>query len=221
MPLIPQPRQSRRCGGSCAAISSYSSCQCVGPFERATCTAVTLYSGQFVAQSEYSVVIDVGLRVRMMERRVDDARRHTLGYECAQRRFRRHGLRASPNRRRECRAVRRRADAFPTGLPRATATLSVRLRLGADIVLRQDAAGGEQEWEARTGTFRRSATYSVMTNLPLPRTKPLMCMTGVPSGAFSLHGHCIEPSSSSRLNETPAKVGVRWAISSMICEGWL
>src|SRR5215813_12346063 len=31
--------------------SSYSCCQRVGPFEGETCTAVTLYSGQFVAQS--------------------------------------------------------------------------------------------------------------------------------------------------------------------------
>ena len=38
------------------ACSSYSSCHSVGPFEGETCTAVTLYSGQLVAQSEYSVV---------------------------------------------------------------------------------------------------------------------------------------------------------------------
>src|SRR5262249_4545543 len=38
------------------ACSLYSSCQSVGPLEGLTCTAVTLYSGQFVAQSEYSVV---------------------------------------------------------------------------------------------------------------------------------------------------------------------
>jgi len=35
------------------------------------------------------------------------------------------------------------------------------------------------------------ATYSVMTNLPLPRTKPSICITGVPSGAAALHGHWI------------------------------
>ena len=71
----------------------------------------------------------------------------------------------------------------------------------------------------RGPTFSSVATYSVIRNLPLPRTKPPMCMTGVPSGAFSLHGHWIEPSSSSRLNETPAKVGVSRAISSMISDG--
>ena len=50
----------------------------------------------------------------------------------------------------------------------------------------------------KRGPVRSSVgTYSVITNLPLPRTKPSMCMTGVPSGAFSLHGHCTEPSSSS------------------------
>src|SRR5262245_14743997 len=37
--------------------SSYCSCHSVGPFDGAICTAVTLYSGQFVAQSEKSVVI--------------------------------------------------------------------------------------------------------------------------------------------------------------------
>ena len=37
--------------------SSYSCCQSVGPLEGAICTAVTLYSGQFVAQSEKSVVM--------------------------------------------------------------------------------------------------------------------------------------------------------------------
>ena len=46
-----------------------------------------------------------------------------------------------------------------------------------------------------------------------------MCMTGVPSGALSLHGHWIEPSSSMRSNDTPANVGVSRAISSMISEG--
>jgi hypothetical protein len=34
------------------ANSSYFSCHSVGPFDGATCTAVTLYSGQLVAQSE-------------------------------------------------------------------------------------------------------------------------------------------------------------------------
>ena len=34
-------------------------------------------------------------------------------------------------------------------------------------------------------------------NLPLPRTKPSICMIGVPSGAFSLQGHWTEPTSSS------------------------
>ena len=40
-----------------SAISRYCSCHSVGPFDGETCTAVTLYSGQFVAQSELSVVI--------------------------------------------------------------------------------------------------------------------------------------------------------------------
>ena len=36
--------------------SSYSSCHSDGPLDGMTCTAVTLYSGQLVAQSENSVV---------------------------------------------------------------------------------------------------------------------------------------------------------------------
>jgi hypothetical protein len=51
---------------------------------------------------------------------------------------------------------------------------------------------------------------------PLPRTKPSTCMIGVPSGAASLHGHCTLPTSSSLAWDTPAKVGVVRAISSMI-----
>src|SRR6056300_1036967 len=38
--------------GDCAAWALYCSCQSVGPFDGLTCTAVTLYSGQLVAQSE-------------------------------------------------------------------------------------------------------------------------------------------------------------------------
>ena len=44
-------------------------------------------------------------------------------------------------------------------------------------------------------------------------------MVGVPCGAASVTGHCIEPSASSRSNDTPANVGVVEAISSMICDG--
>ena len=41
---------------ACRESSSYSSCHSEGPFEGMTCTAVTFYSGQLVAQSENSVV---------------------------------------------------------------------------------------------------------------------------------------------------------------------
>jgi len=41
-------------------------------------------------------------------------------------------------------------------------------------------------------------------------------MIGVPRGAASLHGHWTLPSASSFANETPAKVGVVLAISSVI-----
>ncbi len=68
--------------------------------------------------------------------------------------------------------------------------------------------------------FVRSSvgTKGVATKWPLPRTNEPMCMIGVPSGAFSLHGHWTLPTLSRRSNETPAKVGVVAAISSMICE---
>jgi len=57
--------------------SSYSSCHSDGPLDGAICTAVTLYSGQFVAQSETSVVVH--LCARVVEGRVDHARRHAIG----------------------------------------------------------------------------------------------------------------------------------------------
>ena len=55
-------------------------------------------------------------------------------------------------------------------------------------------------------------------SLPLPRTNPPTCMIGVPVDSLSKTGHCIEPTSSSRANETPANVGVVAATSSMISE---
>ncbi len=77
---------------------------------------------------------------------------------------------------------------------------------------------------SKSGYFRvlRSSvgTYSVMTKRPLPRTNSSTCMTGVPSGALSLHGHWMLPSRSIFSKVTPWKVGVRRAISSMICDGW-
>ena len=47
------------------------------------------------------------------------------------------------------------------------------------------------------------------------------CMMGVPLGVSSLHGHWMLPSCSKRSYDTPLKVGVRRAISSIISEGWL
>ena len=61
----------------------------------------------------------------------------------------------------------------------------------------------------------------VIMKLPLPRTNPPMCITGVPSGALSLQGHWMLPSSSILSKLTPVKVGVSRAISSMISDGWL
>ena len=139
---------------------------------------------------------DIGLRVRVMEGGVDHARRDAVGDQRAQR-----GLAGAAG---ELDPVAV-ADAALLGVvgmdfePVLLVPDHIRgaPRLRADIVLAQDAA----RWSAAAGSAgrssRRSATYSVMTNLPLPRTKPSICMTGVPSGAFSLHGHCTEPSSSS------------------------
>jgi hypothetical protein len=45
----------------------------------------------------------------------------------------------------------------------------------------------------RGPVFSSVATYSVRMNLPLPRTKPSMCISGVPSGALSLQGHWTDP----------------------------
>jgi len=63
-------------------------------------------------------------------------------------------------------------------------------------------------------------TYSVGQNLPLPRTNCSTCMVGVPSGAWSLHGHWMLPSRAIFSKLTPVKVGVSRAISSMISLGW-
>ena len=43
-------------------------------------------------------------------------------------------------------------------------------------------------------------------------------MIGAPSGYSAFTGHCSEPAASSRAKLTPAKVGVRRAISSMISD---
>ena len=53
-----------------------------------TCTAVTLYSGQLVAQSEKIRGDHVHLRRRVVERRIHHARRHALGDLGFQRRSR-------------------------------------------------------------------------------------------------------------------------------------
>jgi hypothetical protein len=73
----------------------------------------------------------------------------------------------------------------------------------------------------KRGPVRSSVgTYSVRMNLPLPRTKPSMCMTGVPSGRLVAgpldRAHFVE------LLVADAGEGRRQrAISSMISEGWV
>ena len=59
LPIRPRLfRRDQRLGDRrvCRVSSSYSSCHSDGPLDGMTCTAVTLYSGQLVAQSENSVV---------------------------------------------------------------------------------------------------------------------------------------------------------------------
>ena len=134
------------------ASSSYFSCHSVGPFEGVTCTAVTLYSGTIGGPVRIVGGDDVGLRGRMMERRVDHARRHALGDQRAQR-----GL-AGAARELHPIAV---ADAALFGIVRmdfqpvllVPEHVGGAARLCADIILAEDAAGGEQQREARAGLF--------------------------------------------------------------------
>mgnify|MGYP003694033359 CR=1 FL=1 len=69
---------------------------------------------------------DVGLRVRVMERGVDHARRHAIGDHRAQGGFAGAARRAAPSRRRVRRAARRHADGSPAGPRSCQTTLSVR-----------------------------------------------------------------------------------------------
>ena len=132
------------------ASALYSFCQSVGPLDGPTCTAVTLYSGQLVAQSEKSVVMTLACVFGMVEGRVDDARRHALGDQRPQRRLAGAALDAHPV------AV---ADAALLGVVRVDLQPVLLVpddilgapRLRADIVLAEDAAGGEQQREARAG----------------------------------------------------------------------
>src|SRR5580704_17550279 len=94
----------------------------------------------------------VRLRVRVMECRIDHARRYSIGYVDAQRCF------ASAARELDPIAI---ANAALFGVMRVhleqVFLVPERIigapRLRADVILRQDTAGGEQEWEARPGFF--------------------------------------------------------------------
>ena len=136
--------------------SSHSSCHSDGRLEGVTCTAVTLYSGQLVAQSEFSVVMTLapligkwkvvcttpgGTRSLILTRKVvPPARLVTRGQ----------------------RAV---LDAAHLGI--ASMHLEDVLlvpddvfgapRLRADVVLAEDAAGGEDEREVASWSAPASA----------------------------------------------------------------
>jgi hypothetical protein len=122
-----------------------------GPFEGETCTAVTLYSGQLVAQSEKSVVMTLACVVGMVEGGVDDARRDAVGDQRAQRRIAGAALSftQSPSRMPRCSAscgwISSRSS-MPDDILGAPC-------LRADIVLAEDAPGGEQQREARAGAL--------------------------------------------------------------------
>ena len=124
---------------------------------------------------------DVGLGIRMMEGGVDHARRDPLGDQGAQGGFTgaAGSLTQSPSRTPRCSAswgwISSRSSSCQTILSvrRVCAPTLYWLRMRPVV-----SSSGKR------GPVRSSVgIYSVMTNLPLPRTKPSMCMTGVPSGA--------------------------------------
>jgi hypothetical protein len=90
--------------------------------------------------------------------------------------------------------------------------------LRADVVLREHAAGGEQQWIAARGAFVRGHIGRDVELAFAAHDSPT-CIVGVPSGCASLQGHWILPSRSILSKLTPVNVGVRLAISSMICDG--
>ena len=146
--------------------------------------------GSWSPSRRYSVVTTLAPGLGMVEGGVDDARLHALGDLGAQR-----GL---------ADAARPARPRSPSRMPRFSAsngwissTSSVvprdvvgAPRLRADIVLREDAAGGQEQREARAGALVGRHVLGDHER-PLPRTKPSTCMIGVPSGAASLHGHWI------------------------------
>ena len=150
-------------------------CHSEGWDTRVTCTAVTLYSGQLVAQSELSVVTTLAPDSEV-EGGVYHARLDPVGQRGAQ-----HGLAGAA------------LDADPVALGHAAVlgVLRVDLQhvlavphdvgraagLRADVVLRQDSPSGEQQRKRRV--LRSSVgTYLVIMKRPLPRTNWSMCMMG-------------------------------------------
>ena len=87
-------------------------------------------------------------------------------------------------------------------LEQAEMQAGIALEMLAIPVDRQGKALPEDQMQrllAKRDEMRSSVgMYSVSMKRPLPRTNCSMCMMGVPSGASSLHGHWMLPSSSSR-----------------------
>ncbi len=127
----------------------------------------------------------------------------------------------APSRRRRCRGTRAScgwisstSSWMPDDIRRAAG-------LRADIVLREDAAGGEQQREARTGVLVGRHIFGDHELAPAAHEARRYASPACPRARVSLHGHCIgaelvEP----RIGD--ARKGRRQAraISSMISEGW-
>ena len=194
--------------------SSHSPCHSEGRLDGFTCTAVTLYSGQLVAQSEFSVVMTLapltgkwnvvcttpgGTRSLILTRSVVPPVRLVTDASWPSRR---------PRTSASLTCISRMSSWYQTLLSvrRVCAPTLYWLRMRPVVRI-----SGKREFE-RSGV----GTNSVSMNRPLPRVNSSMCITGVPSGASSLHGHCTLPNSSSFLNEMFLKVGVTAAISSMM-----
>src|SRR5690606_454640 len=213
------PRFRSRSSFCCTSVNrDHWRCHSDGWDTRITCTAVTLYSGQFVAQSELSVVTTLA----------PDSGKWNVVYTTPGCTRSVSVARSTVSPARLCTPTQ-----SPSAMPRSSAscgwssstsslchtTLGVRRVCAPTLYC--DSIRPVVSSSGYLRVLRSSeGTYLVMKNLPLPRTNSSICMMGVPSGAWALHGHCRLPMRSSLSYDTPANVGVRRAISSMISAGW-
>src|ERR1700692_4057113 len=185
---------SRSCKNSscCVLKREYSFCHCDGCSTGMTCTAVTLYSGQFVAQSEESVVITFA----------PDSGKWNVVYTTP-------GCIRSVIFARSTVCPAR--DSIPTQssalIPRSSAScgwissrssscqreFSVRRVCAPTLYCDRMRPVVSSSGNLRV-TFSSLGTYCVITKRPLPRTKWSTCMMSVPASAVeSLQGHCPLP----------------------------